>query len=282
MIATVASDTSGPIQDPFPPTWPPLGLQASRRLVLTATGARGVAPGLATFERAAALGAGAMSVELRATADGHPVLLRCSDLRGVSDAAVRYPGRPAVCVEDLTWAELARLSIWLSHDTSTSVTPLAAVLVGPRTRAGLVLDLPIGPRAVGLDQVVVRHLRGTTRARPLAVRTRDVDALGRIRSSVPGVTTLARLGASAARYSLGLLPRHVDGLSLPSGLVDRELLDEASSRGLMVIAERPSTTAEARRVLDLGILALEVVDDPMLTAIRSSPGSGWEPSSVPG
>lgn len=268
MTITAGSRTSRPGLDPTRVLWRPLMARGSGHLVLTATGAQGVAPGLATFERAAALGADWVSVEVRATADGYPVLLRCSDLRGVSDASLRHPGRGAVCVEDLTRAEVARLTIWLSRNECAAVTELPELLVGLRNRSGSVLDLPIGPRAAGLDRVVARHVREAAHARPLAVRSRDIDALGRIRAEAPGVTTLARLGASAARYSLGLLPDEVDGVSLPSGLVDRDLVDEASSRGLRVVAEGASTPAEARRVLDLDVLALELHHDGMLTAIR--------------
>lgn len=268
MTVTIQSQTSCAGQDPTRDARRPLAVGGSGHIVLTATGAQGVAPSLATFERATAVGADWISVEVRNTADGHPVLLRCSELRGVSDASLRYPGRSAICVEDLTRDEVSQLSIWLGRNTSARVTELPDLLGGLRSDAGLVLDLPIGPRVTGLDHVVEGHLRQAAEHRPIAVRSRDIDALGRIRAAVPGVTTLARLGASAARYSLGLLPGHIDGVSLPSGHVDDDLVVEASSRRLWVTAEAPSTVAEARRVLDLDVLALELHDDSMLTSIR--------------
>lgn len=241
--------------------------RGTRQIMVTATGLQGVAPSLATLEHAAALGAGWVSVEVRRTADEQPVLLRCSDLRGVSDVSLCYPTRPSVCIEDLTWSEAAQVGIWLGRHATGRVMGLGQLVAGFRGSPGLLLDLPVGPRNTDLDRCVTPHLQRVDRSRPLAVRSRDLDALSRIAAATSDVLTVARLGASAARYSLGLLPADIAAVSVPSDLVDADLVDEARFRGLGVIAEEPTAEEPARRLLELDVLALEVRDEVLLSAL---------------
>jgi hypothetical protein len=221
------------------------------------------APG--SLEDAIAVRPDRVAFELRRSTDGDLVLVRSAGLRSAaSPAAPAAPAPGGLEVEHLAIGDALQVEIRTragARFSTAHVVPLAAGLRRLGNGTGAVLDLPVGPRNTDLDRALIGHLAIVPEARRrgprVVVRSRDTDALLRIRAALPGVITLARLGASAARYSLPLVPPGVHGVTVPVAQLDGEVVTLARERGLAVTVDQVPTPAEARRAVALGADAVE-------------------------
>lgn len=255
-------------------SWPAQRGDRRRPALVAARGIGRAAPEhtLAALELAAAIGAGWVSVEVRRTADGELVLLRSSDLRGTTDVVSVLPDRAPFRVEDLTLEEVRLLDVGGGVHPSFAgerITTLAAALDRLGGRVGVIVDIPIGPRTAGIDRLVAVELAARPELHTLgprvAVRSRDVLALETVAELVPGTATLYRLGPSAVRDSLALVPDGVDGVTVPSSALDAELVARARAAGRVLTVDRVTTLAEAEHALRLGVAGVET-DDALVLA----------------
>lgn len=278
-----------PHPDPWRTAWPHAGGDHRRPAVIAARGIGGRAPEntVAALELAASMGAGWVSVEVRRTRDDVLVLLSSSDLRGTTDVVSVLPDRAPYRVEDLTFEEVRLLDVGVRHHprfTGERVTRLGEALDRLGGRVGIVIDVPIGPRTAGIDALIVGELAQRPELRTIgarvAVRSRDLVALEAIAGDVPGTRTFYRLGPSAVRDSIGLVPPGMDGVTVPRGSLDAELVLRARERGLAVVVDRIGAPADVVTALRLGVAAVEV-DEPRTLAAAVASAQGLVGVSAP-
>ncbi len=226
-------------------------LRADRLLVIAHRGASAAAPEntLAAFRRAADDGADGVELDVRATADGHLVVLHDADVSRTTDGTGPVSG--------LTLAEVRRL------DAGHRFSPLFAgervplleeVLQWARGR--LLVDVEV--KAPGLEDALTDLIRRTGMADQVLVSAFDPQVLARTRARAPelalGLLQLVPDPAAAARLGVPVL--------LPAvGALGAEAMSGCRGRGLRVVPWTARTEAELRRAAALGVDGV-IVDDP--------------------
>ena len=204
-------------------------------------GSSGKAPEntLAAFRRAIADGADGVELDVRATADGVPVVLHDRDLSRTTSACGWVDGLPL--------AEVRRCDAGDGEPVPT----LAEVLDLLAGRIRLDLEL----KQAGVECAVL----GLLAARPWvrwAISSFDWGVLRTVRALAPdaelwplAVTAGEDLAAVAGEIGAG-------GVALAAAGIDAAVADRYAAVGLPVIAWTVNDPAEARRLRDLGVTAV--------------------------
>ncbi|MCW3010365.1 MAG: hypothetical protein JWO90_769 [Solirubrobacterales bacterium] len=187
----------------------------------------------AAFDLALAQGADALELDLRATADGHAVVLHDPTL-------LRTHGDPRAIAE-------VRLA-----DAPAGLPTLPAVLerYAGRTRLLLELKVPLPLACVtGLPGVVVQSF--------------DRPALRRAVRADPALRVAPLFAVRPTPRQLDRAARHAEGVGIPHALVDAQLVAAAHHRGLRVRAWTANAAADLARLSTLGVDGL-ITDLPTL------------------
>jgi glycerophosphoryl diester phosphodiesterase len=193
---------------------------------------------LPAFERAIALGADAVELDVHDTADRVPVVHHDPDVRlAAGDARASRP------LASLTWEEVARVEL----TPRVYVPSLEQVLMLARGRATVYVELK--GRHVEPEAIAVIRSSGAA----CAVHSFDHDAIARAARIAPEI----RRGILFDEYPRDVerSMRSVSALDVwPQWeLVDRELVDRVHRADGRVIAWTVNTTAAAESLIALGV-----------------------------
>ena len=224
------------------------------------------------FEACAAMGYRYLETDVRATADGVPIVFHDPVLERVSDATGR--------IDQLPWAEVSRARIGGREpilrleelleafpDVRFNLDIKAAGVVAPLVRA--IRRLRVADRIClasfsDARTAAARRLLGPTVC--TALGPRGVAAL-RLASYRPRAAGLVRIQAGCAQVPLQLGGR---------ALVDERFLAAAHARGLQVHVWTVDTPDEASALLDLGVDGLMTDRPAMLREVLEKRGQ-WLP-----
>lgn len=217
-------------------------------------GASGVEPenSLTAFERAVADGADGVELDVRATADGVPVVLHDRGLERTTSG--RGP------VDGLTMAQLRTVAAGDGRPVPT-LSAVLDVLAGR-----LELDLEI--KQVGIEGEVLGALAAFSTTR-WVISSFEWGVLRAVRSkaAAAAVWPLASVADEAlfgAATELG-----GEGVALRAGVVTEEVVERCRGMGLRVMAWTVNEVGEARRLRDAGV---DVVCTDLPGAIREGLG----------
>ncbi|MDQ7820228.1 MAG: glycerophosphodiester phosphodiesterase family protein [Armatimonadota bacterium] len=226
-------------------------LRAGRLLVIAHRGASAAAPEntLAAFRRAADDGADGIELDVRATSDGHLVVLHDADVSRTTDGAG--------AVAALTLAQLRRLDAgsWFGPAFAGERVPLLEEVLG-WARGRLLVDVEV--KAAGLEDALVEVVRRTGTADQVLVSAFDPQILVRTRERAPDLPLglLQVLPDPDAAAALGVPVWLPAVAALTDGLLRR-----SRERGLRVIPWTAHTEADLRRAAALGVDGI-IVNDP--------------------
>jgi glycerophosphoryl diester phosphodiesterase len=122
-----------------------------RRLIVAHRGARSLAPEntLAAARLALAAGAAMWEIDVRLSRDGEPVLVHDFDLKRISDAQDKFPGRAPWLVDEFTLQELQTLDLGSWFGKADPFKQIAAGRVSPRE-----LEKYCGEQVVTLTEAI--------------------------------------------------------------------------------------------------------------------------------
>ncbi len=192
----------------------------------------------AAFDLALRQGADALELDLRATADGHVVVLHDPTL-----ARTHGDPRPVAQVR------LADLP------AAPAVLTLAGVLERYAGVARLLLELKPGGAPV---EAVVRQVTGT---RGVVLQSFDRFALRRAARCAPGLAVAPLYTSRPTARQLDRAARGAEGVGVPHELVDAALVGAVHRRGLRLRAYTANEPAELLRLAALGVDGL-ITDAP--------------------
>ena len=213
---------------------------AHRTEVIAHRGASAHAPEntLAAFALALRLGADCLELDVRASADGVPVVIH--------DPTLERTAGIARAVHETTAAELRALPAACRPPTLDDVLDA----FGPATSYLVeVKRIPVETESVLLDALAMRDLDGR-----VTVQSFDHLLLRRLRRrdrDLP-LAALFRPGADV-RSGLGLVAPFVDGIGPAAAQVDATLVGAARARGLAVRAWTVNDSAGMGRLLAAGV-----------------------------
>lgn len=205
----------------------------------------------AAFDLALEQGADALELDLRATADGHVVVLHDPTL-------ARTHGDPRA---------IARVRL-ADLPAGRAVLTLAEVLERYAGAVRLLLELKPGGASV---EAVVRQVAGTA---GVVLQSFDRAALRRAARHAPGLAFAPLFTGRPTPRQLDRAERGAEGVGVPHGLVDPALVGAVHRRGLRLRAYTVNEPAELLRLAALGVDGL-ITDAPAraraaLTAIESA------------
>jgi glycerophosphoryl diester phosphodiesterase len=250
---------------------PSSGRYVRRPLVISHRTNMGTMPenSLAGIQAALRDGVDGVEIDVRATADGVPVLLH--------DATIeRTAGDPRE-VSDVTLAELreVRLHEAPAGRASERVPTLTEALAAVGGRAILVVEV----KQAGIEEAVAREIQAADAERWCWIWAFDPAVADACRAVLPGVPVALNSGRdSGERYGYGsavqaALERGLRAVSLDHRLVDRERVEEAHRAGLHVYTWSVNEPGDVTRVLKAGVDAI-CGDDPRLIARVIEAGEG--------
>lgn len=118
---------------------------------------------LAAIEKAAALDATVVEVDVQRTADGELILMHDTDLVRTTDAEVLFPGRDSYAVADFTMAEVDRLDAGSWFGASFAAEPVPTLDEALDRMRELAVDLLLEVKAPelypGIERQIVAELR---------------------------------------------------------------------------------------------------------------------------
>lgn len=216
-------------------------------------GAAGLAPEntLAAIRAALAHGAGGVEVDVRATADGVPVLLHDETVDRTTDGTGRIDTLPFATARHLDAARL-----WRGRAACYEPLPgVASVLREVAGRALVCLEV----KPAGIEEAVVRAVIEAGALSWAEVHSFLPEVIAAARSIEPRLTTALVAGderpAGPVEAALRL---GANGLSLAHrrALAEPALLARARDAGLRVYAWTVDDADTARRLIDLGVEAI--------------------------
>ena len=213
---------------------------ADRTEVIAHRGASAHAPEntLESFALALRLGADCLELDVRASADGVPVVIH--------DPTLERTAGIARAVAESTAAELATLPAGCRPPTLDDVLDA----FGPAT--SYLIEIKLIP--VELESVVLEGLAGRSLERHVTIQSFDHLLLRRLRRRDRGLrlAALFRPGADACA-TLELVASYVDGIGPAAVQVDAALMQRARTRALAVRPWTVNDSAEMHRLLDAGV-----------------------------
>lgn len=233
---------------------------------------------LSAVQTAVDLGADAVEVDVRLTADGALVVLHDASLARTTDARHRLPDLAPWNVSSLTCAQVRRVSAgaWWSAAYECERVPMLAevldLLAG--TATGLVLEVKAPQLHRGIERAVAAELRrsvgfSTTErdGSRLVVQSFDSAGVRRLRAQLPDVT-VGLLGHPPILRLLQVA-QFADEVSPPYPTVDAEYVDAVHAAGLTTRVFTVNEPAEIRRLAKLGVDAV-ITDVPDVAATALS------------
>ncbi|HET7614690.1 MAG TPA: glycerophosphodiester phosphodiesterase [Gemmatimonadaceae bacterium] len=183
-------------------------------------GAHDTAPenSIPAFERAIALGADAIELDVHATSDGVVIVHH--------DAAVHFPGLPAAEIAELTAADLARYRL----DKEIAIPTLPEVLSAIGRRASVYIEIKAG----SIEPLVVRCIRESEA--DCAVHSFDHRIVKTVKSIFPAVPTGVLQVARPIDPVHALVAAGARDLWQEVSAIDEELVSRAHSVDARVIA----------------------------------------------
>lgn len=208
---------------------------------------------LPAFERALALGADGVELDVHLTSDGIPVVHHDPDVRMTSGT-----GRSIRPIRELRWSELSRVAL----AANVFVPSLEQVLELVASRGTVYVEL----KGVGVEEGALAVIRRST-AR-CAVHSFDHATVARAARIAPEVRRGILFdsyppdveSAMRAAMALDVWPQWE--------LIDARLVQRVHSAGGRVIAWTVNTTAAAQRLLELGVDGLCGDDVRLLPKMR--------------
>ncbi|MDR7403829.1 MAG: glycerophosphodiester phosphodiesterase family protein, partial [Armatimonadota bacterium] len=190
-----------------------------------------------------------IELDVRATSDGHLVVLHDADVSRTTDGAG--------AVAALTLAQLRRLDAgsWFGPAFAGERVPLLEEVLG-WARGRLLVDVEV--KAAGLEDALVEVVRRTGTADQVLVSAFDPQILVRTRERAPDLPLglLQVLPDPDAAAALGVPVWLPAVAALTDGLLRR-----SRERGLRVIPWTAHTEADLRRAAALGVDGI-IVNDP--------------------
>ena len=225
---------------------------------------------LAAVQTAIDLGADAVEVDVRLTADGAPVVLHDASLARTTDARHRLPGLAPWNVSTLTLAQVRSVSAgawWSAAYECEQVPRLAEVLdLLTGTGTGLVLEIKAPQVHRGIERAVAAELRraagfSTTErdGSRLVVQCFDTAGVRRLRTQLPDVT-IGLLGHPPISR-LAQVAQFADEVNPPYPTVDADYVDAVHAVGLTTRVFTVNDPDEIRRIAKLGVDAV-ITDVP--------------------
>jgi glycerophosphoryl diester phosphodiesterase len=231
----------------------PIELRApvGRPYVVGHRGAMGHAPEntLASFRKGVELGAPLLELDVHLSADGRLVVIHDETVDRTTDGAGR--------VRDLTVDEIRRLDAgsWFGPDFAGEPVPLLdEVLAWARGRAGLVIELKLGPVwYAGIEQALVTALERQAAEAEVLVISFDHFAVRRVKQLAPAVKT-AIMYAGRPLDPVGMArAAGADAVRPDQYTVTGEDVAACHAAGLAVIPWTVNDAASMRRMVELGV-----------------------------
>ena len=194
---------------------------------------------LAAFRQAIADGADGAEFDIRATADGVPVVLHDRDLARTTTGHGN--------VDELLLVEIRQFDAGGGERVPTLAEVLD--LLAGRLRLNLELKQP------GIERAVLDLLEAHPAA-DWAISSFDWSALRRVRALAPKVELLPTAAAAGDDLFAAAGEVRASGVVVAARAIDRVFTDRCSAAGLAVTAWTVNAAAEARRLRDLGVVAL--------------------------
>ncbi|MBP7050674.1 MAG: glycerophosphoryl diester phosphodiesterase membrane domain-containing protein [Phycisphaerae bacterium] len=189
-------------------------------------------------------GADYAEVDVRFTADGHPVLVHDKDLFRVAEVARN--------VADLPYERIAALDVgsWFSPRFRDERIPLLADVVALcRDRIQLNIEIKAGSAPREMAEGVVRILREQGAFHECIVSSASIEVVEHIRALDPNVRTGLILSQSLGKVTA----LDVDFLSVASRLVTPGLIAAAHAAAKEVHVWTVNKPAQMARLIDLGV-----------------------------
>ncbi|MGA9746063.1 MAG: glycerophosphodiester phosphodiesterase family protein [Nocardioides sp.] len=245
-------------------------------LVVAHRGASTQAPEntLAAVHAAIAVGADAVEIDVRRTADGEFVVIHDQSLQRTTDVRRRHPRRGRFDVDTFSAADVAALDAGTWHGpefAGTRVPTLGEVIAAVRPSGlGLVVEVkaPVGRCRGDLVDLAAVLDAGSLPHRRITVQSFDVGLVHDLRPLLPAVSlaVLVRHG----RRDLADLSRWADQVSLHHRAVDRGTVDEIRGWGMRCMAWTVNRPGSMRRLVELGVDGI-ITDRPdLLRELRSA------------
>lgn len=224
-------------------------------MVIGHKGAAAVAPEntLASFAKALELGAGGLECDIRATADGVPVIIHDASLDRTTDLRGEVAG--------LSLAQVREADARFGMDGFAGVrVPTLDELLGlVAGRAFLALEY----KSMGAVEPSVPILKRHDAERWCTAWAFDSRVLAELKRLVPGLSRTQNVGRVDIWDSVLATARDLGciGVSLSQNLVDEEKVASAKAAGLTFYTWTANDAADWRRLIDCGVDAI-VTDDP--------------------
>ena len=222
-----------------------------RPLVISHAGCEGHAPAntLAGVERAIALGADAIEIDVHASADGVPVVIHDRTLDRTTDGSGNVRDTPLAALRALNAA--AAEPDWPQREP---IPTLEQVVDAARGRALLVVE--VKPTDIEEEVLSVLRTAGTTDG--LMVWSFRAEVVARFRALEPALPAalLVRRGETAETGFDAALRANAQACSLHHSLVTPLSVQAARRRGLGPYTWTVNDEAEMRRVRDCGVAGI--------------------------
>ena len=230
--------------------------ETRRPLIIGHRGARGAPENtLAALRLALEQGADGVEVDVRATADGIPVLMH--------DAAVDHTTDGRGTVASLTLAELKRLDAGGGEQVPT-LTEALALVQGSRGRPrGLSLLILVEIKPPGIEEAAVAAIRQAGMAEWVIAGSFLREVVVRVRQLAPEIAC-ALIATEEPRPLLSWAQaRGLWGLAMEHSFIDAQAVAEARRLGLTIAAWTVDEPEEARRLRNIGVAAI-ITNEPGL------------------
>jgi glycerophosphoryl diester phosphodiesterase len=219
-------------------------------LVISHAACGGLAPEntLAGIRAAMKLGVDAIEIDVRASADGVPVLMH--------DATVDRTTNGSGAVSDFRLTELQSLdaggAAFAGRFAGERVPTLSAAAGLIAGRCTLIAEI----KQPGIEALVVEVLRGVGAVASAMVWSFDLEtaaAVHRIEPLLPAVLLVDEFNGDPAQTFDGILARSLRGLSVHHSRVDARLAQAARLRGLVIYTWTADEIEEQLRLRDCGV-----------------------------
>lgn len=248
---------------------------------------------LAAVDQAVAAQADRLSVDVRLTRDGVPVLLHDRSLRRTTDVQRRYPDRAPWDVADFTLDEVRTLdagSYYASGYTGSRVLTLDELLTELEGSPVTLTVEAKNPALYGGVEGIGRAIEEVVTAHPLWSAPRP-DGLPRLLLESFSWQFLDDLHLAYPARALTLLGDvttaafdahpYVSELDVRHPALTSDVVAHAHAHGVLVGTWTPNTTAELQRVVDLGADGVTTDRTEQLRALLLRQGRTWTGTSRP-
>jgi len=228
---------------------------------------------LAAFRKALELGVDMLEVDVQLTKDGHLVVLHDTSVNRTTD------GRGAL--RDFTLEELKSLDAgnWFAEEFRNEHIPtLDEVVDILDAGTTLLLEIKYGsPYHMGIEERLIAFIRQHQLEHRVLIKSFDSDVVSRVRRLAPnipvGISILFRIPFLSLIVHRGIrfgdvLEEDVDFLHVHRIGLTQALIDDAHARGMKVIAWDVNDEKTMRKVIAMGVDAIETDEPELLKKLR--------------